>query len=410
MNRLINKRILLGVTGSIAAYKSAELVRLLREAGAEVQVVMTAGAARFVTALTFQALSGRAVRDSLLDPAAEAAMGHIELARWADAVLVAPCSADFLARLAQGRADDLLATLCLATEAPIAVAPAMNRVMWGNAATGDNVARLRARGVAILGPAEGGQACGETGPGRMLEPTDLAGHLDAMFDRGDLAGLRLLVTAGPTREPLDPVRYLSNRSSGKMGFAVARAAAEAGAAVTLVSGPVGLATPPGVERIDVETTEQMYDAVLARAGQCEIFIGVAAVADYRPRQVAPGKLKRRDASLELQLERTPDVLAAVASLPERPFTVGFAAETGNLLDYARGKLQAKGLDMIAANNVGAGLGFDREDNALEVLWPDGAASLERAAKPQLARRLISLIAARYHAKGTTQGSGSAYRA
>lgn len=398
MNRLIQKRILVGVSGSIAAYKSAELVRGLRRAGAEVRAVMTAGAAQFITPLTLQALSGHPVREALMDRQAEAAMSHIELARWADAIVVAPASADFLARLSQGRADDLLTTVCLASEAPVAVAPAMNAVMWRKPVTRDNCERLRRSGVSIFGPAEGDQACGEVGPGRMLEPDAVIERLDGLFASGVLAGRRLLVTAGPTREYLDPVRYISNRSSGKMGYAVAAAAAEAGAAVTLVSGPVALATPPGVERIDVETAQQMRDAVLLRAPQCDIFVAVAAVADYRPPRCAEQKLKKIENDLQLQLERTPDVLAEVARMPQPPFTVGFAAETGDLVEYARAKLQAKGLDMIAANQVGPGLGFDSDDNALEILWAGGQVSLGQAPKPRLARQLIALIAERHHAK------------
>jgi len=404
MFSLINKRILLGVTGSIAAYKSADLVRRLREAGAEVRVVMTRGATEFITPLTLQALSGEPVRTSLLDADAEAAMGHIELARWADAVVVAPASADFVARLAHGRADDLLAALCLASEAPLVLAPAMNRAMWANAATRDNCALLRERGVRFFGPAQGVQACGETGPGRMLEPPELVERLAALFQTGALAGLSVLVTAGPTREALDPVRYLSNRSSGKMGFAVARAAAEAGARVTLVAGPVALATPPGVERADVESAQEMYDAVMARTADCDVFIAVAAVADYRPTSVADDKIKKNEASISLAMERTPDILAAVARLSPAPFCVGFAAETADLRRYAEDKLLRKGLAMVAANEVGAGVGFDSDDNALEVLWADGGVSLPRATKQQLGRQLISLIGERYHAKDPVKNS------
>ncbi len=404
MFSLINKRIVLGVTGSIAAYKSADLVRRLREAGAEVRVVMTRGAMEFITPLTLQTLSGAPVHTTLLDADAEAAMGHIELARWADVVLVAPASADFIARLAQGRADDLLAALCLASEAPLVLAPAMNRVMWANAATRDNCDMLRGRGVRFFGPGQGEQACGETGPGRMLEPQELVERLASVFQTGVLAGLSVLVTAGPTREPLDPVRYLTNRSSGKMGFAVAQAAAEAGARVTLVCGPVALASPPGVERVDVETAQQMYDAVMARAADCDVFIAVAAVADYRPTIAAAEKIKKTSAELSLQLERTPDILAAVAALTPAPFCVGFAAETSDLRAYAESKLQRKGLAMVAANHVGAGMGFDSDDNALEVLWTGGGVSLPRASKQQLGRQLISLIGERYHAKDTVENS------
>jgi len=388
-------RILLGVTGGIAAYKSAELVRRLRDRGAEVQVVMTAGARQFVTPLTFQALSGRPVRTDLWDEAAEAAMGHIELARWAGRVLIAPASADFLARLAHGLADDLLTTLCLATDAPLSVAPAMNRLMWANAATQANVALLRSRGVTVLGPAEGDQACGETGPGRMLEPAEL---LDVLAPQGAakgvLAGLKVMITAGPTRERIDPVRFITNRSSGKMGFAVAEAAREAGAEVVLVSGPVNVATPPGVRRIDVETAEQMMNAVNEHVADTDIFIAAAAVSDYRPLQCASEKIKKTSDSLTLALSRTTDILATVAARAPRPFVVGFAAETQNVERNALAKLEGKRLDMIAANQVGDNLAFDCEDNALTVYWPGGKQDLGHAPKRQLAAALVSLIAER----------------
>jgi len=387
------KRVLLGITGGIAAYKSPDLVRRLRERGAEVQVVMTAAAARFVTATTFQAVSGRSVRTDLWDSAAEAAMGHIELARWADAVLIAPASADFLARLASGRADDLLATLCLATEAPIAVAPAMNHLMWANAATRANVAQLVARGVLVLGPATGDQACGETGEGRMLEPLELAEQLAALLAAGgELAGRRVLITAGPTRERLDPVRFVSNRSSGKMGFAVAQAARAAGAEVILVSGPVSLPTPPGVTRIDVESAADMLAAVLRELPGTDVFVSTAAVADYRPVRAASQKIKKSSDTLELSLERTPDVLATVAARSERPFVVGFAAETESVEQNARTKLMKKNLDMIAANEVGDDKAFDSDENQLIVLARGARYELGRAGKLALARGLVSLIA------------------
>ena len=388
-------RILLGVTGGIAAYKSAELVRRLRDRGAEVQVVMTAGARQFVTPLTFQALSGRPVRTDLWDESAEAAMGHIELARWADQVLIAPASADFLARLAHGFAGDLLTTLCLATEAPLSVAPAMNRLMWANSATQTNVALLRSRGVTVLGPGEGDQACGETGPGRMLEPAEI---LDALVPQnlasGAMAGIKVLITAGPTRERIDPVRFITNRSSGKMGFAVAEAAREAGAEVVLVSGPVNVATPPGVRRVDVETAEQMMNAVDEHLAGTDIFIAAAAVSDYRPVQCASEKIKKTSDSLTLALSRTTDILATVAARAPRPFVVGFAAETQNVERNALAKLEGKRLDMIAANQVGDNLAFDCEDNALTVYWPGGRQDLGRAPKRQLAAALVSLIAER----------------
>ena len=344
MPELDGKSVLLGVTGGIAAYKSPDLVRRLRDRGAEVQVVMTSGATRFVTPMTFQAVSGRSVRDGLWDDAAEAAMGHIELARWADLVLIAPASADFLARLAAGLANDLLATVCLATAAPIAVAPAMNRVMWDSAATRDNISRLVERGVRVLGPGEGDQACGEVGTGRMLEPDQLARSAGQLLSahQGPLSGRCVVVTAGPTREPIDPVRFISNRSSGKMGFAVAAAAAEAGADVTLVAGPVSLVTPPGVRRVDVESATQMHDAVNQAVQGADLFVAAAAVADYRPDSPAEQKIKKTEQSMSLDLTRAPDILASVAALDNRPFVVGFAAETENLETNARTKMARPG--------------------------------------------------------------------
>lgn len=391
---LKGSHIVLGVTGGIAAYKSPDLVRRLREAGAEVQVVMTAGARQFVTPLTFQAVSGRPVRSDLWDMQAEHAMGHIELARWASLVLVAPATADFMARLARGIADDLLTTLCLATEAPLALAPAMNRVMWAQAATRENARLLTSRGARLLGPGEGELAEGESGPGRMLEAHDIVALLRDE-PAGALKGLRLLVNAGPTREPVDPVRYISNRSSGKMGFAVARAAVEAGAEVTLIAGPVQLATPHGVRRLDVETAAEMHAAVMRELGRTDIFIAAAAVADYAPEQVAAQKIKKRGEHLELKLARTPDILTAAAAQVPRPFIVGFAAETEKLEVHAREKLESKRLDLIAANWVGAGRGFENDDNNLSVYWPDGAAELGSGTKLELARRLIRLVAERY---------------
>ena len=389
-------KVLLGVTGGIAAYKSAELVRRLREQGAEVQVVMTKGAQHFVGVATFQALSGRPVRTDLWDPAAEAAMGHIELARWADRIVIAPASADFLARLTHGLADDLLTTLCLATDAPISVAPAMNRLMWANAATQANIATLRARGVTILGPAEGEQACGETGAGRMVEPADiLAALLPSAATGGELAGRKVLVTAGPTRERIDPVRFITNRSSGKMGYAVAEAARAAGAEVVIVSGPVSVATPTGVRRIDVETAEQMMDAVRAELPGTDIFIAAAAVSDYRPVQAAVEKIKKTSDSLVLAMSRTTDILATVAAGSPRPFVVGFAAETQNVERNALAKLEGKRLDMIAANQVGDNLAFDCDDNALTVYWPAGKRELARASKREVAAGLVSVIAERF---------------
>ena len=402
------KRILLGVTGGIAAYKSPDLVRRLRDRGAEVQVVMTGGAREFVTPTTFQAVSGRTVRSDLWDAAAEAAMGHIELARWADAVLIAPASADFLARLATGQANDLLSTLCLATEAPIAVAPAMNHVMWANAATRTNVATLAQRGVQVFGPAEGDQACGEIGEGRMLEPVDLAERVLALLPAsGALAGRRVLITAGPTRERIDPVRFVSNRSSGKMGFAVAQAAREAGATVVLVAGPVSLPTPPGVARIDVESAADMLAAVLRELPGTDIFISTAAVADYRPARAAEQKIKKTAESLELAMERTADVLATVAARADRPYAVGFAAETESVEQNARTKLMKKNLDMIAANEVGHDKAFDCDDNQLIVLSRNGRHELPRAGKLTLARGLIALIEQDLAARAAARKRGPA---
>ena len=395
MNYLSGKHILLGVTGGIAAYKSAELVRLLRGQAAEVRVVMTTAATGFITPLTLQALSGNPVHTELLDAGTEAAMGHIELARWADVLLVAPATADFIARAVHGRADDLLAAICLACEAPVALAPAMNRAMWEHPATRANIETLQDRGLHVMGPAVGEQACGETGPGRMLEPAQLLEELSGQFRNGTLAGRRVLVTAGPTREAIDPVRYISNRSSGRMGFAVAAAAAEAGAEVLLVSGPVSLPTPGQVRRIDVESAIQMQQAVLAHVTDCDIFISIAAVADYRSRTVADQKLKKSAESMSLELERNPDILAAVAALPEAPFTVGFAAETEKLAENARQKRRTKHVDMIAANAVCNGQGFDREDNALQLFWEGGGQALPLNSKGQLARQLIAVIADRF---------------
>jgi phosphopantothenoylcysteine decarboxylase/phosphopantothenate--cysteine ligase len=400
---LANRRILLGVTGSVAAYKAAELIRLLRGEGAEIDVVLTRGGAAFITPLTLQALAGRAVHASHLDPATESAMGHIELARRAELVLIAPASANAIARLAAGLADDLLTTICLATAAPLAIAPAMNRQMWEHPATRDNIERLRRRGVLVLGPGAGEQACGEVGPGRMLEPAAIVAELARLFAPRLLESRRVLITAGPTVEPVDPVRFISNRSSGRMGYALARAAAAQGARVTLVSGPVNLTAPPGVERVTVQTAAEMAEAVQARITGCDIFIAAAAVADYRPAVTAPEKLKKTAASLSLELERTPDILAGVADLAERPFTVGFAAETSDLEAHALAKLRAKRLDMIAANQVGLpDRGFDAADNALLVLCPDGERrSLPLASKDRIADQLITFIAERYDAKNSS---------
>src|SRR5215510_11816 len=400
MPAMQGKRVLLGVTGGIAAYKSPDLVRRLREQGADVQVVLTSGAREFVTAMTFQAVSGREVRSDLWDPEAEKAMSHIELARWADFVIIAPATADFIARLATGQADDLLTTLCLATDAPIALAPAMNRVMWANPATQANVATLKSRGIHVWGPGEGDQACGEVGAGRMLEPLQLAGHVaSSIAPTGPLAGKRVLLTAGPTRERIDPVRFISNRSSGKMGFALAAAAREAGADVTIVSGPVNLATPAGVKRIDVESAADMLNAVMKNIDGVDIFVATAAVADYRPANPVECKIKKTSESLDLSMERTVDILATVAARAQRPFVVGFAAETDSVEQYARQKLLKKNLDMIAANEVGHDKVFEKDDNALLVLWRDGRLELPHAPKVTLARDLMALISGRYAERG-----------
>jgi phosphopantothenoylcysteine decarboxylase / phosphopantothenate---cysteine ligase len=394
------RKILLGVTGGIAAYKSPDLVRRLMEHGAEVQVVMSHGAQQFVTALTFQAVSGRAVRDDLWDESSEAAMGHIELARLADEIVIAPATADFLAKLAHGFAEDLLTTLCLATTAPITVAPAMNRQMWANPATQSNVRVLKERGVRVLGPASGEQACGEVGVGRMLEPTQIAAEVfTTRGGTGVLQGLKVVVTAGPTREKIDPVRFISNRSSGKMGYAVAEAAREAGAHVVLVSGPVQITTPRGIERVDVESAEQMLAAVQSNLVGADIFIAAAAVSDYRCRDIACEKIKKTSDTLNLALARAPDVLATVSRSEGRPpFLVGFAAETEHVERNALAKLTNKNLDMIAANKVGDGLAFDKDDNALTVYWQDGKQELSLTSKAALARQLVELIAQRYRAR------------
>jgi len=396
MSGLAGQRILLGITGGIAAYKAADLARRLQEAGAQVRVVMTDGAQQFITPLTLQALTGEPVRTSLWDVAAEAAMGHIELARWATRVVVAPASADFIARLAHGLAGDLLGTLCLATEAPLALAPAMNRVMWANPATQANVALLRGRGIEMLGPAEGDQACGEVGAGRMLEPLQIVAALRALAPAGPLSGARLLVSAGPTCEDLDPVRFLGNRSSGRMGFGTAAEAPARGAGGTLVAGPVALETPPGVKRIDGRRALEMRDAVLAALPGQDVYVGAAAIADYMPAQVQPQKIKKGADTLQLQLVRTPDVLAEVARHAARPrVVVGFAAETEQLEHNALAKLRAKNLDLIAGNDVSApGLGFGSEENALQVYSNSGRQDIPRGPKPVVARALLDLIAAR----------------
>jgi phosphopantothenoylcysteine decarboxylase/phosphopantothenate--cysteine ligase len=393
------RRILVGVSGGIAAYKTCELVRRLRDAGCQVRVVMTAGAEHFVTATTFQALSGEPVRSSLWDEAGEAAMGHIELARWAERVIVAPASADVIARLAHGFADDLLATVCLATAAPVYLAPAMNQQMWAHAAVQANVQTLRSRAVTVLGPANGDQACGDIGSGRMLEAHELRDTLLASFMPQVLAGRHVVVSAGPTYEDIDPVRFIGNRSSGQMGFAVAAAAREAGARVTLVAGPVSLPTPAGVERIDVRSARQMLAAVAAASADADIYIGAAAVGDYRPAEIAPHKLKKQgSAPLALTLSENEDILAMLSARTKRPFLVGFAAETRNVAEYAQEKLQRKGLDLIAANDVANGRGFEVPDNALTLYWTGGSEPLPAGPKTILGRTLVQRIAARFNAE------------
>ena len=405
---IANKHVVLGVTGGIAAYKSADLARRLREHGAEVRVVMTANAEQFITPLTMQAVSSHPVHLSLLDPEAEAGMGHIELARWADVVLVAPATANFISRFARGVADDLLTTLCLATQAPIALAPAMNQQMWQNPATQDNIAILNKRGVPILGPAVGDQACGETGPGRMLEPVELIEGVSKIFESGGLEGCNVVVTAGPTWEAIDPVRGITNHSSGKMGYAVAHAAAEAGAQVTLISGPTALESPPRVNRVAVMSAREMHDAVISKISDTDIFISVAAVADYRPSVSADKKIKKHADTLSLELVKNPDILSAVAE-HRHVYTVGFAAETNNVEQHAREKLVSKGVDLIAANKVGAGEGFGTDDNALILIDRTGVKSLPQARKAQLARCLIDEVSRRRHAKSTSQDTRQANR-
>ncbi|MGA9343336.1 MAG: bifunctional phosphopantothenoylcysteine decarboxylase/phosphopantothenate--cysteine ligase CoaBC [Rhodanobacteraceae bacterium] len=403
---LAGVKVLLGVSGGIAAYKAAELVRRLRDAGADVMVVMTESAARFVTPLTFQALSGHPVRSSLWDEAAEAAMGHIELARWADQILVAPASADVIARLAHGQADDLLTTLCLASAALVAIAPAMNQQMWVHPATQANVESLRARGASVLGPASGSQACGDIGPGRLLDPQDIVAALVAARGPRLLAGISVLVNAGPTFEDIDPVRYIGNRSSGRMGFAVAAAAADQGADVTLVAGPVALTTPRSVTRIDVRSAAEMRDVIAKLAPKQDIFIASAAVGDFRPLTAASSKIKKNDEPVTLTLVQNPDILAEIAELPKRPFIVGFAAETDALEENASKKLRDKRIDMIAANQVSSGHGFGDAENALLLLWPNGREELGRTDKEALARKLVMRIAERYGATLDRRGPGS----
>jgi phosphopantothenoylcysteine decarboxylase/phosphopantothenate--cysteine ligase len=398
MSALNARQVLLGITAGIAAYKAAELARLLVKAGARVQVVMTRAASEFIAPMTFQAITGRAVREALFDAQHEAAMGHIELARWADIIVVAPATADFIASTAAGRAHDLLSTLCLASEAPLLIAPAMNQAMWRHPATASNVERLQARGVTLAGPDAGEQACGDTGPGRMSEPVAILAAIEARLGIGRLGGRRVVLTAGPTREAIDPVRFVGNRSSGKMGFALAQALVAQGAEVVMVSGPVSLPTPAGVERVDVESALQMRDAVHDALPGTDVFIACAAVADFRPIEAVSRKIKKSEETMRLELVRNPDILAEVAALEDRPFCVGFAAETHDVEAYAEAKRRSKGLDMIAANQVSAEQGFEKDDNALLVLWDGGQTRLPMQTKSQLAVRLVDMIADRFDAQ------------
>jgi phosphopantothenoylcysteine decarboxylase/phosphopantothenate--cysteine ligase len=399
LDKLSSKRILLAICGGVAAYKSAELVRLLRKEGAEVRVAMTRSALEFVRPLTFQALSGNPVHTELLDAQEENAMGHINLARWAEAIVIAPATANTLAKCAHGMADELVTALFLAAECPVYIAPAMNQAMWAKPATQENIGKLQSWGVKIIGPASGVQACGETGLGRMSEPYEISAELMAKPGALPLKGIKVLISAGPTREYLDPVRYITNRSSGKMGYALAKAAFNKGAEVTLVSGPVALSPPQGIKYIDVETAQEMYEAVILQARKSDIYIGAAAVADYSPLNKAQTKLKKSADRLTIDLIKTKDILADVAALKQAPFTVGFAAETDALESYAQRKLAEKKLDMIAANWVGrAQGGFDSEQNALEVFWQSGRKSLPMTGKSRLAEQFIDLIAVRFNEK------------
>lgn len=397
MINLENKRIVVGITGGIAAYKVIELIRLLRKANAQVRVVLTPAAAEFVTPLTLQAISGNAVAQSLLDPQAELAMGHIELAKWADVVLIAPASADFIARLTVGMANDLLSTICLATTAPIFLVPAMNQQMYRQAITQQNLTALLSRGIQLIGPNSGEQACGDVGAGRMSEPSEIFTALCRHFSvQQDLLGIHVAITAGPTREAIDPVRYLSNHSSGKMGFAIAEAFAKRGAQVTLIAGPVNLTASSNIHRINVTSAQEMWQAALESAVKNHIFIGCAAVADYRIADIADQKIKKSAEEMTLKLVKNPDIIADVAHLTEkRPFTVGFAAETQNVADYAKDKLTRKNLDMICANDVSGGQVFGQDHNALHLFWKNGEKALPQADKNTLAEALVSEIMVRY---------------
>ncbi|WGE84905.1 bifunctional phosphopantothenoylcysteine decarboxylase/phosphopantothenate--cysteine ligase CoaBC [Actinobacillus equuli] len=392
---LSNKRILVGITGGIAAYKTIELIRHFKKANADVRVVLTPAAEAFVTPLTLQAISANAISNSLLDPQAELAMGHIELAKWADLIVVAPASADFIARLRAGMANDLLSTLCLATASPILLAPAMNQQMFKQAVTQENLAVLANRGVQMIGPNSGFQACGDVGAGRMSEPSEIFQTVCDHFNRSqDLKDISVTITAGPTREAIDPVRYISNHSSGKMGFAIAEAFAKRGANVNLIAGPVNLATPANTARIDVESAVEMEQQAVKFAQKSAIFIGCAAVADYRMAEVAPQKIKKTSDNDELMLKlvKNPDIIANVANLTEnRPFTVGFAAETQDVANYAKDKLKRKNLDLICANDVSGGQVFGQDQNALQLFWQNGEKMLPLADKGKLAEALVHEI-------------------
>ena len=392
---LANKRILVGVTGSIAAYKSAELVRRLREAGAQVRVAMTENAQRFITPLTMQAVSGHPIHTELFDLQAEAAMGHIELARWADLILVAPATADFMVRLAHGNADDLLTTLCLASKAPIALAPAMNQGMWNHTLTQENLQALQQKKVYILGPAEGSQACGDVGMGRMLESVDILKQVNEIFATGKLAGKKVVITAGPTHEAIDPIRFLSNASSGKMGFALACALREAGANVTLISGPVSLSKPTGIDYISVTSAQEMYESVMKCIENCDIFFAVAAVSDYRSQVIAPQKIHKNEETMHLILERNPDIVSSVGRLTNKPFIVGFAAETHDVLTSARNKRQKKNMDLIIANQITKEQGMGSDDNAVTLISSTDEVSFPLTTKSKLARQLVAIIAELY---------------
>lgn len=408
---LTGKKILLGIAGGIAAYKCAELTRRLKELGADVRIVMTSSAKEFITPLTMQAVSGHAIADDLLDPRAEAGMGHIELAKWADMVLLAPATANLIARLRAGLADELLTTLCLATPSPVVVSPAMNREMYQAAATQENISVLEQRGLLIWGPGVGPQACGDIGPGRMLEPAQLVTRVVDFFNlqKSLFSNVNITITAGPTQEALDPVRYISNHSSGKMGFALAQMAQRMGANVTLISGPVALASPSKVQQINVKSALEMHRASLESLACCDIFIGCAAVADYRPEVVATQKIKKQQgvADLTLKLIKNPDIIADVANAPNRPFCVGFAAETDDLEGYAQDKLKRKKLDLIAANDVAKeGQGFNSEKNALTVFSAEQRFAIKLADKKAVAQQLLEIIHQQYAVNTSPQNNGS----